>query len=214
MEPAFFFRRVEGKLAGLLVSHVDDIEAGIKPGQDNDSSDNTKKLLNFAKCHEQGFIFRGREIQQHDDGSITVQTQSYTDNLKAVKIPRDRPRAPEADLTEEEKSQTLAASGELGWLARQLRMDLAYQSGCPQRAAKAPCIGDLVQVNSAISEAKRGATFLQKLSTELDGENTAIVILSDSSHANDGPVSDDIEKYQSVGGRSLMIVHQSRRHES
>ena len=77
--------------------------------------------------------------------------KSYALGLKTVTIPRERRKQLDSELTEHELSSLRKATGELSWLSRQLRADLAFDTGFAQRAAESPCVADLVRVNRAIN---------------------------------------------------------------
>ena len=73
--------------------------------------------------------------------------KNYALSMKAVKVDAVRRRQLEAD------------AGELGWIARQLRCDLAYENGCIQRCKKNACVADLVKLRQFVGQARRGADF-------------------------------------------------------
>ena len=60
LEPAMFYLRVESKLRGILVTHVDDIEGGVAEGCLGKAFKNSAKALEFATNHVRDFIFRSR----------------------------------------------------------------------------------------------------------------------------------------------------------
>jgi hypothetical protein len=101
----------------------------------------------------------------------------------------------------------LSGMGELGWIARQLRDDVQYQSGCVQRARGSECIADLVKLNQAIGEARKGADYRRRFPHQLVLKDCVCVILADSGHANGTPETDEIKKYRSVGGHFLLLAN-------
>lgn len=49
LEPAMFYRRDDsGRLNGVLVTHVDDLEGGVQPGLEQELFRNSSKSLGFA----------------------------------------------------------------------------------------------------------------------------------------------------------------------
>ena len=55
--------------------------------------------------------------------------KNYALSLVPVKIAKERRKQPEAALDEDEVATLRKATGELSWLSRQLRADLAFQAG-------------------------------------------------------------------------------------
>eukprot|EP00959_Pyramimonas_sp_CCMP1952_P453658 9468585-Pyramimonas_sp.AAC.1 len=132
--------------------------------------------------------------------------KGYSLNMKTVPIPRERKKELTSPLTDDEVTRLRKATGEISWLSRQLRADLAFQAGQAQRAMVAPCIADLVKVNRAINDGKRGADYMQKFPKGIDLSRATVLIECDSGHANGNPESDEIARYKSIGGHFLFIV--------
>ena len=82
---------------------------------------------------------------------------NYATSLKPIKIPAARRKQLHEALGAEEAKELLRVSDEIGWLARQCRLDLAFLAGELQRARAAPCVADLMKANLAASEGKKGA---------------------------------------------------------
>ena len=132
LEPALFYLRVEGRLRGILVTHVDDIEGGVHDSVFGTAFAKSSIALEFATNHVKEFIFRGREIKQHEGGHIDVAMRNYAMSMKLVKVDGERRKQLREELTEEERNVFQSSAGELGWLSRQLRCDLAYENGVVQ----------------------------------------------------------------------------------
>ncbi len=95
-------------------------------------------------------------MTQHEEG-IDVTMSNYARSMKPVKIEKQRKTQLEARLTDGERSQLESAAGELGWIVRQLRCDLAYENGCVQRCKKDPCVADLVGLRHAVAAVRRSS---------------------------------------------------------
>eukprot|EP00959_Pyramimonas_sp_CCMP1952_P264214 5525126-Pyramimonas_sp.AAC.1 len=128
--------------------------------------------------------------------------------MKGVTVQRDRRKELASPLNETEITSLRKATGEISWLARQLRADLAFQAGHAHRAMVAPCVADLAKVNKAMHDGNRGAEYIQKFPTGIDLSKSVVVILCDSGHANDNPESDEISMYKSIGGHMLFIAEE------
>ena len=96
-------------------------------------------------------MFRGREIKKGKDDSVSVQMKTYALGLQRITVPHARRRVPASPLVDSEIASLRKATGELSWLSRQLRADLAFQTGHAQRAMSAPCAGDLLFLPTAPS---------------------------------------------------------------
>ena len=207
LEPALFYLRdSNNQLKGILVTHVDDIQAGVDVQYMEKAFAKSSLALEFATNHYDSYTFRGREIKQVPGGHIDVTMTNYARSMKPVKIDKDRRRHLEARLTAEEKELMQCSAGELGWITRQLRCDLAYENGCIQRSKADPCIADLLRLRTAVSSARRAADFRQRFWSDVDPYTAVLVHLSDSGHANGTPENDNIMKYRSVGGYFLLLA--------
>ena len=211
LEPALFYLRdcvkgeQVGKLLGILVTHVDDIEGGVHPNYVETASQNASKALEFATNHFKDFIFRGREVKQVEEGHIDISMKNCALSMKAVKVDAVRRGQLEADLTEQEREQLESSAGELGWIARQLRCDLAYENGCIQRCKKNACVADLVKLRQFVGQARRGADFKLRFWADVDLQRAVVLHLADFGHGT--PEKDDILRYRSVGGYFIMLAN-------
>ena len=186
-EPALFFLRKDGQLLGILVTHVDDLEGGVRQDHVPLAFQKSSKALEFATNNFKEFVFRGREVKQHETGHIDVSMRSYSLNTKPIKIDKVRRKQLESSLTEEEFQTFQSGAGELGWLTRQLRCDLCYENGVIQRAKGDACVADLIKLKQCLAQAKRTADFYLRYLADVDLRNGVLVHLADSGHANGIP---------------------------
>ena len=207
-EPALFYLRRGGHLAGILVTHVDDIEGGVR--QDCLDEDvafaRSSQALEFATNHYKEFIFRGREVKQTEEGHVDVSMRNYALSMSNVKIDRARRKQLSSPLTEETKLLDSSA-GELGWVARQLRCDLAYENGVIQRCKREACMADLVKLRQYVGQARRAADFRMRYWADVNLQDSVIVHLADSGHANGTPESNEQMRYKSVGGCFILAAN-------
>lgn len=92
LEPALFYLRKGEELCGIMVTHVDDLEAGVHPDMVEEAFKHSSLALEFATSHEKTFTFRGREIHQGEHGHIDVTMSNYVRSMKPVKIDKERRR--------------------------------------------------------------------------------------------------------------------------
>ena len=205
LEPALFYLRRGGQLLGILVTHVDDLEGGLHHTVLESAFSKTQQVLEFSTNHFKSFIFRGREIQQTAQNHVDVSMRNYALRLKPVKIDADRRKHLRAPLTAEEKEVFQSSAGELGWLARQLRCDLAYENGVVQRSKSETCVADFLLLKQFVGQAKRGADFKQRYWSDVNLRDGVVLHLADSGHANGAP--DHKEELRSVGGYFILIAN-------
>ena len=217
LEPALFYHRdEEGVLNGILITHVDDLEGGVRPGLEEKLFQKSSQSLDFATNHRFSFTFRGREIKQSEKkdehgnvcgGYIDVCMRNYALSMSKITVSKERRAQPEADLTEEEQRILNSGAGELGWISRQLRSDLAFDNGCVQRCKKKPKVSDLLRLKTVVEAARRGADVRMRFWDDVDLQNGVILHLADSGHANGTPEHDQIKRYRSIGGYYILIAN-------
>jgi hypothetical protein len=207
LEPALFYLRVDGKLKGILVTHVDDIEGGLHPSYLQKAFQKSSQALEFATDLLRDFTFRGREIRQVEQGHVEVSMRNYALSMRPVKIDNVRKKQLDSDLTVEESEVMNSSAGELGWITRQLRCDLAYENGLIQRCKKDACVADLVKLKQYVGLARRGADFKLKYWADVDLRQAVLIHLADSGHANGTPERDEKMRYRSVGGFFLLLAN-------
>ena len=169
LEPALFYLRISGRLQGFLVSHVDDLEGGVK-------DEHMEKA--FAKSS------MALELKQHDTGHIDVTMRNYALSMKPVPVARERRQHLTKKLNAEEENTMMRVAGELGWLTRQLRCDLAYESGCVQRCKSDACVADYIKMKQYVGQARQGADFRRRYWSDVSLADGVLVHLADSGHAN------------------------------
>jgi hypothetical protein len=127
--------------------------------------------------------------------------------MSKITVSKERRAQPEADLTEEEQRILNSGAGELGWISRQLRSDLAFDNGCVQRCKKKPKVSDLLRLKTAVEAARRRADVRMRFWDDVDLQNGVILHLADSGHANGTPEHDEIKRYRSIGGYYILIAN-------
>ena len=90
-----------------------------------------KKKILYGKLHMDGkFTHCGRDIEHETvrgkRKKIKMSQKTYALGVKRLHLSRERRAQLEADTTPLEKSALRAGGGKLGWLARNTRLDLAF----------------------------------------------------------------------------------------
>ena len=207
LEPALFYLRQGNKLRGILVSHVDDLEGGIQPDMLETAFSKSSQALEFATNHYRDFIFRGREIHQTPEGHVDVSMKNYALSMKPVRIEKHRRQQLDSELTKEELDLLQSSAGELGWITRQLRCDLAFENGVIQRCKTEACIADLVRLKQYVGQARRGANFRLRYWSDVNLSEAVVVHLADSGFANGSPEHNGLLRYRSVGGYFILLAN-------
>ena len=198
---------VEGRLKGIIVTHVDDIEGGLHDSVFNQAFQKSSKALELATNHVRDFIFRGREVKQTAQHHVDVAMRNYALSMKVVKIEKNRRQQLDQELTEEEKETLNSVAGEMGWIARQLRCDLTYENGVIQRCKSDPVVADLVRLKQYVGMARRSADFRMRYWSDVNLKESVIVHLADSGHANGTPEKNEQMRYRSVGGYFILAAN-------
>ena len=127
--------------------------------------------------------------------------RNYALSMKPIKIEQTRRQELQAPLEEDEMELYQRSAGELGWITRQLRCDLAYENGVAQRAKTDACVG----------AARRSADFRLRSWNDVDLAQGVLVHLADSGHANGTPDHNEVMRYRSVGGYFLLVANPGTR---
>ena len=207
LEPALFYYRRDGKLKGIIVTHVDDIEGGLHDSVFDQAFQKSSRALEFATNHVRDFIIRGREVKQTAQHHVDVSMRNYALSMKLVKIEKTRRQQLDQELTEEEKETLNSLAGELGWIARQLRCDLTYENGVIQRCKSDPVVADLVRLKQYVGMARRSADFKMRYWADVNLKESVIIHLADSGHANGTPEKNEQMRYRSVGGYFILAAN-------
>ena len=117
IDAALWFLRSPDRteLYGMVLSHVDDLLIGGNAIA-RASIEKLGEELGFGSIEVGKFVYCGKTIEQHPDGAISVSMKAYHENLSMVKVPLDRRRNPEAQLSPSEQRSLRGVLGSLQWL--------------------------------------------------------------------------------------------------
>ena len=188
----------------MIVTHVDDLLCACLHGLAQRLLSKTMKKFHFAKWSVGDFVFCGRELSQRQDG-IYIKMEQYAKAIQHVTVSRERRSKPESPLNKDEEKSLRKIVGELSWLSRQLRIDLAFQVGQLQRCFSSPCVADLLLANVAAHQARRDHEFTWRV-PRVDLADSIVVVMADAGHAKGSPESDEIKRYRSIGGHILFLT--------
>eukprot|EP00435_Cladocopium_sp_Y103_P014041 s2039_g3.t1 len=191
IEHALFFLVVDGKLCGILITHVDDLFCAGEGQQFHDSIEALEKDIHL-KINKGKFRFCGKNVFQREDFSIEVDQYDAIEAIDYMVLSGDRRKMVNSPLTESEISSFRGLIGQMGWVTRQSRPDLmvnvnlmvnvsvaAQSMGCPR-------VKDVISLNKAVKafkesyEAKWNFIYNDKLTLK----DCIVFVFADSSFAN------------------------------
>ena len=121
----FSFFDADSKVIAMLAVHVDDIRFIVQPAEESRLCALLNQKFNFGdwKAPTTRTRFCGRYEQQMPDGTIEIDMEEYVQRLQD---PPKRTQGQRHALLPNEKKWIGTLTGQLNWLARQCRADLAF----------------------------------------------------------------------------------------
>ena len=136
------------------------------------------------------------------DMSIEVDQQEYAEEIAPCMMTRARSKEKTAMLNKEEAGEFRRILGALNWLSECCRADLAAEIAILQQTRSDARVCDLQMANTIVKRAKKFAAMRLHYSSELNVENSMILVCSDASWANN-------EDCYSQGGYMMMLTDRS-----
>ena len=149
-DPGLFYKREKGKLAGMILLHVDDfLVCG-----NGSFKEVIKSIMRKYDIHKNiggSFKYVGVNISQCND-YITMDQFDYCKNVSIVDLEKGRKLQKLSPLTSGEKTSYLSLLGKLSWLSYMTRPDLKFDVYTFARKNKTPCVQDLLDLNGVVSK--------------------------------------------------------------
>ncbi|CAK0806425.1 unnamed protein product, partial [Prorocentrum cordatum] len=159
---------------GLIGTHIDDNLVAGSPEFFANQVAKLKKVHCYGKWQtaKVGFHHCGRFPKQNDNGTITCSQK--------------RRKTKESKATAEERAMLHSGNGQIQWLVRFTRMDLAFQLVESQARAHDSDlkVQDLLDYDKLVSDAK--TDHVDITFQKLDMDNVIVVAVGDSSHGDVG----------------------------
>ncbi|CAE7400233.1 FMN2 [Symbiodinium sp. KB8] len=199
LDPCLFLWREHQQVLAVLGLHVDDLIAAALPGHEEILKQVEASFTWGAPWVSEDFTFIGRRVQQHEDGSVTVDQATYVNDIPTtkVKLPEDTLLSSHPELVTEFRS----GIGSLQWLSSTTRGDVAADVSLVQRPPKELTVADLKEVNSVLRYVKATPDAKIRI-VHIPPESLVFVAYGDSGFAN-------APNNKSQGG--LVIVATDRR---
>lgn len=152
-DKAIFHYSHQSQLCGIFQIHVDDfIHAGNELFQTNVIKQ-IETTFKISKTEEQNFKYIGLNIT-HQSGAITVNQNTFIDDLEAIPINPKRSTQKFDSLNKVEAQQYRTAVGQINWIASTTRPDVMYDLLELSMSMKEPKILNLVHANKVIKRIK------------------------------------------------------------
>jgi transposase InsO family protein len=159
IDPALFFKfDKQGKLIGVIISHVDDF---LHAGNDEFKRSVVEKLaqvFQMGKTESRQFKYVGFELDQTKNGIIVSQNE-YAKEVLPFDVKPERAKQVDDELNDEERSLLRKVAGKVGWLGRGSRPDLTFaQIEMSTKFVKGK-VKDLNQAAKAVRKVKDSENF-------------------------------------------------------
>ena len=135
---------------------------------------------------DEGFHHCGRHLQRTPKGEIKCGQKQYTASIEKIPVNNMRRNQKDSKITAEERQLLHSGNGQIQWLVKSTRMDLAFQLAEPQARAhdEGATVQDLLDFNKMVSDAKTDEVTITF--KKIDLSEAVIVAIGDSSFANVG----------------------------
>ena len=200
LDEAIYTWHFEGKLHGIIATHVDDFcFAGSKMFQTS-VIDKIYKIFKVKSEEVNEFRYLGLDVKKKR-GEITLGQDEYMKKLKPISIVN---RHNEEEISDEEVSEVRKGVGKLNWGSTQTRPDLSFDVSAMSSAIKQKNVECIKQLNRIIKKAKKEKS--QIVIPDLGNlENIKLVGYSDASFANLGDGG-------SQGGYIIFVVGDNKKY--
>ena len=123
-DPGMFTKHQNGKLTGIVCSHVDDLFMAGNETFNSSVVGNLLKLFQFSKVEKKKFKYLGCEVEKLENGDITLNQNNYIEKIEEVEVPSKRNSH---KVNETERRTIRRVVGELLWVSLMTRPDLSFE---------------------------------------------------------------------------------------
>lgn len=182
LDEAIFYYHSQGRLEGIITTHVDDVFWGGTLTFKENVIHKLRNIFKISKESQHNFSYLGLCLEQTDTGTELHQN-GYASEIKPIQIENEKDRCPHNDLTENERSRFRSVIGQLNWLSTQSRPDVAYETCQASVSFKDAKIRDITRINKTIRKLKNETVSLRF--TDIgDLKHCRILSFSDASYRN------------------------------
>ena len=194
-DEATYYYRVNDKLEGIIVLHVDDF---LCLGSDlffSSVVDSLKRKFKFSKIEKSKFRFCGIDINVTSEG-IYVSQNEYVNAIEEIDV--DKNDDIERPLNKKEFKAYRGATGKLIWLNEITRPDISFDSLSLSFHNKDAKVKHILAANKIIRKAKKSESFL-KFGRIGNFDDLKILTHTDASHLTMD------EKSKGVAGKIIFL---------
>ncbi|CAC5382061.1 unnamed protein product [Mytilus coruscus] len=191
VDPAVFYWHDSNGLTGVLAVHVDDFLWAGTNLFETEVISKIREEFSVGKEASESFKYLGLGLS-HADDNIKLSQTDYVEVLNTVSI--DRKRAKDSQLSSVEQTVLRSKVGQLLWLAKQTRPDIAFDIAMIASKLKTSTIEDLKRVNKLLRKVRN-----DPVSLHFKGEHVELLLYTNASFGN---LSDG----GSQGGFVIMVL--------
>ena len=191
-----YYQHKNGKLIGMILSHVDDFTIAGTREFVNRIVKGIKRKFTVSKVEENNFRFTGLDVKTNDE-HIEISMEDYADSINEIKEIRKASRTEK--LTKAELKEYRKYTGKLSWLAQGTRPDLSYSALDLAKKNNSAAISDLRNINRIVEKVKKeeNKIIYRKIG---DRENLQVVGIVDASYKPDD---------KSIGGMIIALTNEN-----
>eukprot|EP00971_Amphidinium_carterae_P145961 2893124-Amphidinium_carterae.2 len=168
LDPCVYSWFCNGVCEGVFGVTVDDMVCGGTQRFRKQVLDRLNQRFPFGKLCERKGRFTGRDLEQDENGNISISQVEYVKGLEPIPVPRTRRRDKKAVLSPLELTALRGKVGELNWLQGVSRPDLSGSVSMLQGSFSNPTVGNLLECNKILKEAQEHPVVLSVRSIPLE----------------------------------------------
>ena len=212
-DAGLFYWHNNGKLEGIISTHVDDFCWGGTSQFEQHVIDKIRKIFRISVEHSKAFKYLGINMISLDN-EIRLSQTTYLNSIYEIELTTERIKNKRDTLTDAEKTMMRQLIGQLNWLATQTRPDLLYECCYFMSLVNKATVADIIQLNKVVRKAKKEEIVL-RIPNIGRLEDAKIICYSDASFGtlNDGGSQGGYVIFLSNSDSSVVIpiAWQSRR---
>merc|ERR1712240_149792 len=195
-DDAVYYEHKNGKLMGLILSHVDDFTIAGTLEFVKRIVIGIQEKFTVSKVEEDNFRFTGLDVKTKN-GKIEISMEDYAESIKEIKEIRKADR--NEKLITAELKEYRKYTGKISWLSQGTRPDLSYSSLNLAKKNNSAVISDLRNVNRIVEKVKReeNKVVYGRIG---DKETLQVIRIVDASYKSD-------EK--SIGGMMIVLTNEN-----
>ena len=198
-DESFMFLFTQGKLAGIMAVHVDDLMFSGNKSFEEKVIGGLKRKFRLSTEAEVEFCYTGLDIKQTQSG-ILVSQLGYVDQISKIEIDKSRVNQNMLPINEMEKQQLRTVCGQLLWVSTQTRPDVAYATCFASNCVAQGTIADLKMINKSVKFIQKNPLSVKFRKISLS--KTVLVVFCDASFGN-------LRDSSSQGGFIIFLVSMS-----